>query len=150
MKKIIICLMGILLLTGCSNSNTSTGNTLDSKKASASLDTEMKDMVALEDKELEAIYGLDLSLMDEYTIKSNSNRNGYIYAIIKVSDKNKDEVKKQMDNLFETLKTQSNLYSPEAVEILDNKVQTSVGDYLVYIAYKDTDKAYGLVKENIK
>ena len=55
-----------------------------------------------------------------------------------------------MTDLFETLKSQNNLYSPEAVEIIDNKVETSVGNYLVYIAYKDTDKAYSLVKENIK
>lgn len=147
MKKVIIILIGIILLTGCSSN---VGNNLDIKSASKSLDDEMKDMVVLQDKELEAIYGLDLSLMDEYVIKSSSNRNGYLYALIKVNDKNKTEVKNQMTDLFETLKSQNNLYSPEAVEIIDNKVETSVGNYLVYIAYKDTDKAYSLVKENIK
>ena len=92
----------------------------------------------------------DVCKMDEYVIKSNSNKDGSVYAIIKVSDKNKDEVKKQMDNFFETLESQSSLYSPEAVGILQDKVQTSVGNYLIYISYKDTDKAYDLVKENIK
>ena len=147
MKKLIICLLGILLLAGCGNKSS---ESLDIKAASASLDKEMQDMVVLEDKELEAIYDLDLSLMDEYVIKSASSRNGYVYALIKVSGANKDKVKKQMDHLFEVLETQSNLYSPEAVEILENKVQTNVGDCLVYISYKDTDKAYDLVKENIK
>ena len=55
-----------------------------------------------------------------------------------------------MDNFFETLESQSSLYSPEAVGILEDRVQTSVGNYLIYISYKDTDKAYDLVKENIK
>ena len=73
MKKVIIILIGIILLTGCSSN---VGNNLDIKSASKSLDDEMKDMVVLQDKELEAIYGLDLSLMDEYVIKSSSNRNG--------------------------------------------------------------------------
>lgn len=149
MKKIIICLIGILLLTGCGASSNSEA-TLDMVAASKSLDAEMKDMVSMEDRELEAIYGIDLSLMDEYVIKSNSNKDGSVYAIIKVSDKNKDEVKKQMDNFFETLESQSSLYSPEAVGILEDRVQTSVGNYLIYISYKDTDKAYDLVKENIK
>ena len=149
MKKIIICLIGLLLLTGCGASNNSEA-TLDMDAASKSLDAEMKKIVFMEDRELEAIYGIDLSLMDEYVIKSNSNKDGSVYAIIKVSDKNKDEVKKQMDNFFETLESQSSLYSPEAVGILQDKVQTSVGNYLIYISYKDTDKAYDLVKENIK
>lgn len=149
MKKIIICLIGLLLLTGCGASSNSEV-TLDMDAASKSLDAEMKDMVSMEDRELEAIYGIDLSLMDDYVIKSNSNKDGSVYAIIKVSDKNKDEVKKQMDNFFETLESQSSLYSPEAVGILQDKVQTSVGNYLIYISYKDTDKAYDLVKENIK
>ena len=149
MKKIIICLIGLLLLTGCGAINNSE-TTLDMDAASKSLDAEMKDMVSMEDRELEAIYGIDLSLMDEYVIKSNSNKNGSVYAIIKVSDKNKDEVKKQMDNFFETLESQSSLYSPEAVGILEDRVQTSVGNYLIYLSYKDTDKAYDLVKENIK
>ncbi|MBR2710959.1 MAG: DUF4358 domain-containing protein [Bacilli bacterium] len=149
MKKIIICLIGILLLTGCGTSSNSEA-TFDMNAASKSLDAEMKDMVSMEDRELEAIYGIDLSLMDEYVIKSNSNKDGSVYAIIKVSDKNKDEVKKQMDNFFETLESQSSLYSPEAVGILEDRVQTSVGNYLIYISYKDTDKAYDLVKENIK
>jgi hypothetical protein len=146
MKKIVISLIAILfLVTGCGSSNT-----LDIKAASASLDKEMQDMVVLEDKELEAIYDLDLSLMDEYIIKSGSTRNGNLYALIRVKDENKEAVKKQMDKLFEILETQSNLYSPEAVELLENRVQTNVGDCLVYISYKDTDKAYDLVKENIK
>ena len=149
MKKIIICLIGILLLTGCGTSSNSEA-TLDMNAASKSLDAEMKDMVSMEDRELEAIYGIDLCLMDEYVIKSNSNKDGSVYAIIKVSDKNKDEVKKQMDNFFETLESQSSLYSPEAVGILEDRVQTSVGNYLIYLSYKDTDKAYDLVKENIK
>ena len=146
MKKVFIILIGIVLLTGCGTS----GNTLDMDKASISLDKKMHNMVVLEDKELEAIYGLDLSLMDKYIIKSSSDRNGYLYALIKVSDKNKEKVKKQMDNLFEILKTQSNLYSPEAVRVLENKVQTNAGDYLIYLSCDDTDKAYELVKENIK
>ena len=148
MKKILIAIMAVLLLTGCGGSKSS--NNLDMDAASKSLDKEMKDMVVLEDKELEAVYGLDLSLMDKYIIKSSSNRNGYLYALIKVSSDNKEEVQKQMTGLFDTLKSQSNLYSPEAVKVLDNKVETSVGDYLIYLSYKDTDKAYELVKENIK
>lgn len=147
MKKIYIILTLILLLvTGCGGDNAST---IDLKKASEALDKKYTEMVSFTDSELESIYGLDLSIFEEYVIKSSSKTNGDFYAIIKVDSQNKNDAKSAMDGLFAVLEKQSNLYSPEAVEILNNKLSTSVGDYLIYIASSDNDEYYNEIKEYI-
>lgn len=147
MKKIYIILTLILLLvTGCGSNNAST---IDLKKASDALDKKYTEMVSFTDSELESIYGLDLSIFEEYVIKSSSKTNGDFYAIIKVDSKNKNDAKSAMDGLFTVLEKQSNLYSPAAVERLNNKLSTSVGDYLIYIASSDNDAYYNEIKEYI-
>jgi hypothetical protein len=143
MKKVLLLGVLLLLVTGCGKESVTN---LDLKKASeevASIYTNMEDM---DKDELKAIYGLDVSLLDEYEIKSSSLSNGYFYAILKVDDKNTKEVKKQMDNLFKVLENQSDLYSPEAVKLIKNRLETSIGNYLIYIVSEDNDAMYDVIK----
>ncbi len=143
MKKVLILFVLLFLVTGCGKESVTN---LDLKKASeevASIYTNMEDM---DKDELKAIYGLDVSLLDEYEIKSSSLSNGYFYAILKVDDKNTKEVKKQMDNLFKVLESQSDLYSPEAVKLIKNRLETSIGNYLIYIVSEDNDAMYDVIK----
>ena len=143
MKKIIITIFAILLLCGCSNNN---ATNLDINKASNSLDTKYQNMQTINKDELEVIYSLDLSKFEEYTIKSSTTANGDFYAIIKVKDENKKQVQDQMNNMFKILENQSNLYSPEAVSKLKNKLATSIGNYLIYIVSSDNNSYYEIVK----
>jgi uncharacterized protein YceK len=143
MKKVLILFVLLFLVTGCGKESVTN---LDLKKASeevASIYTNMEDM---DKDELKAIYGLDVSLLDEYEVKSSSLSNGYFYAILKVDDKNTKEVKKQMDNLFKVLENQSDLYSPEAVKLIKNRLETSIGNYLIYIVSEDNDAMYDVIK----
>ena len=144
MKKILIIIVTVLLICGCANKNNMTN--LDINKASSSLDNKYQNMQTMNKDELEVIYGLDLSLFDEYTIKSSSSANGDFYAIIKVKDENKKQVQEKMNNMFKVLENQSNLYSPEAVSKLKNKLSTSVGNYLIYIVSNDNNSYYDIVK----
>lgn len=143
MKKVLIALFALVLLCGCSNNNVTN---LDINKASSSLDSKYKNMQTMNKDELEVIYQLDTNLFEEYTIKSSSSANGDFYAIIKVKDENKKQVQDKMNNMFKILENQSNLYSPEAVSKIKNRLSTSVGNYLIYIISNDNNSYYEIVK----
>ena len=145
LKKIIMVVGLAIILAGCNKS----ASTLDMKKASTSLDEKYQNMALMSDKELEGIYNQDTTLMEEYIIKSSENQNGNFYALIKVKPENKDKVKNNMDEMFSILENQSSLYSPEAVNLIKNKLATSVGDYLIYIVSENNQEMYNVVKEYI-
>lgn len=146
MKKKLIILISLLFFTcACDNRSANISN-LDLEGASTSLDEKYTNMSDMNTNELQVIYGLDVSLAEEYKIKSSILANGNFYAIIKVNAENRDEVKEQMDNLFSTLETQSNLYSPEAVNLIKKHLETSIGNYLIYIVSNDNDEFYEIVK----
>lgn len=145
LKKIIMVIGLAIILAGCNKS----ASTLDMKKASTSLDEKYQNMALMSDKELEGIYNQDTTLMEEYIIKSSENQNGNFYALIKVKPENKDKVKNNMDEMFSILENQSSLYSPEAVNLIKNKLATSVGDYLIYIVSENNQEMYNVVKEYI-
>ena len=145
LKKIIMVRGLAIFLAGCNKS----ASTLDMKKASTSLDEKYQNMALMSDKELEGIYNQDTTLMEEYIIKSSENQNGNFYALIKVKPENKEKVKNNMDEMFSILENQSSLYSPEAVNLIKNKLVTSVGDYLIYIVSENNEEMYNVVKEYI-
>jgi len=121
---------------------------VDIVEASKALDAEFGNMSKVNDDELESIYQIDTNLMEEYVIKASDSANGNLYAIILVSEENKNEVKKQMNNYFEILVEQNALYSPEAVNLLENYLETSIGNYLIYLSSDDNEATYNIVKEH--
>lgn len=145
LKKIIMVIGLAIILAGCNKSV----STLDMKGASTSLDEKYQNMALMSDKELEGIYNQDTTLMEEYIIKSSENQDGNFYALIKVKSENKEKVKNNMDEMFSILENQSSLYSPEAVNLIKNKLATSVGDYLIYIVSENNEEMYNVVKEYI-
>ena len=145
LKKIIMVIGLAIILAGCNKSV----STLDMKGASTSLDEKYQNMALMSDKELEGIYNQDTTLMEEYIIKSSENQDGNFYALIKVKSENKEKVKNNMDEMFSILENQSSLYSPEAVNLIKNKLATSVGDYLIYIVSENNQEMYNVVKEYI-
>ncbi len=145
LKKIIMVIGLAIILAGCNKS----ASILDMKGASTSLDEKYQNMALMSDKELEGIYNQDITLMEEYIIKASENQNGNFYALIKVKSENKEKVKNNMDEMFSILENQSSLYSPEAVNLIKNKLATSVGDYLIYIVSENNQEMYNVVKEYI-
>lgn len=145
LKKIIMVIGLAIILAGCNKSV----STLDMKGASTSLDEKYQNMALMSEKELEGIYNQDITLMEEYIIKSSENQDGNFYALIKVKSENKEKVKNNMNEMFSILENQSSLYSPEAVNLIKNKLATSVGDYLIYIVSENNEEMYNVVKEYI-
>lgn len=148
MKKFLLIMMAVLGITACGGNNNLT--TVDINGASSALDEKLGNMSPVNEDELKSIYQIDTSLMEEYVIKASDTANGNLYAIILVNEENKSEVKNQMNNYFDILVEQNVLYSPEAVNLLENYLETSIGDYLIYIASEDNEATYNIVKEYTK
>ena len=143
MKKIVVLLsvFVLLLFTGCGSSNVSE---LNVDKAKSVIESELKDMKEVEDDSLKDVYGLNLELMDFHVIKQNND--GDLYAIIKTSEKTK--VKNDMKKYFEKIEKFNSNYSPERLEILNNRVEKEIGDYLIYIVALNANDIYdNIVKD---
>ena len=147
MKKILVLLA--LLISLCACSSGSDLSNLDMKAATTDLDAAYTNMYDLKEDELSLIYGLDVSKCEDYVIKASTLANGDFYAIVKVNKDNESEVLSQMKNLFSTLEQQSNLYSPEAVELIKNRLETTIGEYHIYLIGKDTKALYDIIKKHI-
>ena len=145
MKKILVLVI-CLFLTSCGNNTISN---LDINAASNDLDSLYTNMYEMDKNELLVIYGLDVDKCDEYVIKASSLSNGNFYAILKVNSDNMNEIKNQMNYMFDVLENQSNLYSPEAKQKIENRLETNIGDFLIYLVGDDTDELYECVKAHI-
>lgn len=71
------------------------------------------------------------------------------YIIIKPSKGNKDEVKEKMDEYMTNLQKQWDTYLPHQAEIVKNRMETSIGDYLIYIVTTDNDAVLKAIKKNV-
>ena len=102
-------------------------------------------MESVDEELLEDVYGLDLSKMDVHIIKQNSD--GDLYVIIKTSDK--ANVKNDMKKYFEKVEKFNTNYSPERLEILSNRVEKEIGDYLIYIVAEKADSIYSEILKTL-
>ena len=144
MKKFLTVLMLAMLMfvTGCGNNDISELNVDETKNI---IEQDLKDMKDVSEDSLEDVYGLNLDLMEVYVIKENTS--GDLYAIIKTTDKN--QTKKDMENYFEKVKTFNANYSPERLQILEDRVEKEIGDYLIYIVAENADEIYENIINNL-
>lgn len=144
MKKFLTVLMVTILMfvTGCGNNDISELNVDETKKI---IEQDLKDMKDVSEDSLEDVYGLNLDLMEVHVIKENTS--GDLYAIIKTTDKN--QTKKDMENYFEKVKTFNANYSPERLQILEDRVEKEIGDYLIYIVAENADAIYENIINNL-
>ena len=144
MKKFLTVLMVAMLMfvTGCGNNDISELNVDETKKI---IEQDLKDMKDVSEDSLEDVYGLNLDLMEVHVIKENTS--GDLYAIIKTTDKN--QTKKDMENYFEKVKTFNANYSPERLQILEDRVEKEIGDYLIYIVAENADEIYEDIINNL-
>lgn len=134
-KKIAILGIFILLfVTGC-GTNMSELN-VDNTQSIIELD--LKNMQVVGDDTLRDVYGLNLDLMEVHIIKQNTT--GDLYAIIKTNEKSK--VKNEMTKYFDKIQKFNSNYSPERLEILNNRVEKEIGNYLIYIVAENGDEIY--------
>ena len=143
MKKIVVILSIFIMIfvTGCGN-NVSELNVDNTKSI---IESNLKNMQEVDEESLKDIYGLNLDLMEVHIIKQNTD--GDLYAIIKTKEKTK--VKNDMKKYFEKIEKFNANYSPERLEILDNRVEKEIGDYLIYIVAKDANDIYNNIVKSL-
>ena len=140
MKRIalgMIILTLITLVVGCNN----TVSELNVTETQKIIENKLKNTEVVDEELLEDVYGLDLSKMDVHIIKQNSE--GDLYAIIKATDK--ASVKNDMKKYFEKVEN----YSPERLEILSNRVEKEIGDYLIYIVSENAENIYSEILKTL-
>ena len=140
MKKIIIMIGLILIMAGCSK-----GGNFTTEIGKKVLDNELEGMEEIASSTLTDAYNLELNDMQEYLFKQNTA--GDFYAIIKTE--NPTEVKKQMNNYFERVKDFNSSYSPERLEILNERLEKQLDQYLIYIVASNADEIYEKILDEI-
>ena len=143
MKKIIAVLSIFILLfvTGCGN----TVSELNVDNTKSIIESDLKNMQEVDEDSLKDVYGLNLDLMEVHIIKQNTD--GDLYAIIK--NKEKSKVKNDMTKYFEKIQKFNSNYSPERLEILNNRVEKEIGDYLIYIVAENADEIYNNIVKSL-
>ena len=142
MKKLLVLLV-LFIITGCGNDDVAN---LDINKTSQIIENSLTNMEVVEGEELQNIYDLKLDSLQEYIVKKNND--GDMYAIIKTNDKM--DVKEQMDKYFDKVRDFNTAYSPERVELIDDRLEKEIGDYLIFIVAIDSEKIYQNIISNIK
>ena len=69
------------------------------------------------------------------------------YIIVKPSDGNKEVVKEKLDEYMANLEKQWETYLPEQYELVKNRLEKQLGDYLIYIVSIDNDLVYDAIKD---
>ena len=125
----------LFMLTGCGEKEM---KDLDIVKASAAVEQSLNNTESIDGEVLSDVYGINLSLMESYVIKKNSN--GEMYAIVLTS--NKTDAKDEMEKYFEKVRDFNVAYSPEQVKLIDERLEKEIGNYLIYIVSENSEKIY--------
>lgn len=97
--------------------------------------------------ELESVLGIKKELVSEYLVAEPAfitNANQYI--ILKPTKGNTDEVKSLMNTYMTNLQEQWDMYLPDQAELVKNRMETRIGEYLVYIISTDNAKVLDTIK----
>ena len=144
MKKlfIILSIFTIIFITGCGSKDIKELNVEETKEI---IESNLKNMKSVDEDTLKDVYGIDLDSMQVHIIKQNED--GDLYAIIKTN--NREVAKNGMKKYFEKIRTFNSNYSPERLEILDNRLEKEIGEYLIYIVAEDADNIYDKIIKNM-
>lgn len=145
MKKVILILIMIFSLVGCSKNTNLNLEEINSKLSGTNLfnKTEKIDISYIEDK-----YGLDSRGIEEYSIyMALDTVSASMYAIFKVNDSSvKENIESTFINKYISSWT-TIVYEPEEVKLVNDMYFEEYGDYLIYIVSKDNDKVIDIIKK---
>lgn len=159
MKKIVIVLALILLVTGCGSKEAKTveeKHGKENKEITESLkklefgteeEKYFDNLMILDSNTIRTELGIREERVENYVAAVSYERNGNYYIAIKPKEEWKDYVKNALDLYTKTLKEQA---TEETKKILDNSINTEINGYYVYISSNDNDKVLSILKSKLK
>ena len=153
MKKILLLVLVVFMITGCDKDKEVTG--IDVNKVPDKLNgikvnlvNSFDDMKSVNDLDLIAGYGLDIELFDEYVIYLSSTvEDPSMYMILKPLPGNESIIKFQVGELFDKYMNAYAGYYPEAVTLIENRLEKEYKGYYIYVVSYDNDIVYEKILE---
>ena len=108
-------------------------------------------IVTASDEEVEKLFNIKLDDLEEHLIAYPSfivNANGYF--IVKPVSGKKETVKKVIDEYMEKQESQWSSYLQDQYQMVKNRKEVELGNYLIYIISEDNDKVLDVIKANAK
>ena len=136
-KKIIICLVLMILLTGCGNKDVKLNlskietdlNELTVDDSKLLLDNEKLSMAKLQDK-----YGMNTDIFDEILVSTPSKvGSASMYAIFLPKEGKESECEEEIDKFFDKYSQAWTMgYFPEEEKLVENKTEDKYGNYYIF------------------
>ena len=104
-------------------------------------ETEMPEMISLDEKKLELLYGINLEQVEEFEVELvTANIKSDELAVIKAKEGAVKDVLECVKQRLEEQKESFKDYLPDEYRVLEEAVVESKGDYVLLAVGKDADK----------
>ena len=151
MKKFLVLLMCIFLLTGCETEPEEVKlNDLDVVKIGENLRdfTYFNNIDSLNDEDLIEGYSIDTSIISEYAIYiSSAVSDPSMYIVAKPKEGKESVLKYQIKDMFSKYLSSYSDYYPEAVPMIENRLEKEYNGYLIYVVSKENETVYQKILE---
>ena len=147
MKKVLLTLCAILLLTGCGNKELN----LNKVKENVKETNVFSNLYTLSSEDMKNRFSLDTSLAEAIVFEGDSeNKDADIYTDFYIVVKEKDEkLIKDIDNLIdESFELRLEMYNPEGLQKVKNRLETTYNGYKIYISSSDNEKVLEEIKKS--
>lgn len=159
MKKILILITLMLLITGCGKSKNTTveerhGKTnkeitesLRKLEFGAEEEKYFGNLMILDSNTIRTELGIREERVENYVAAVSYERNGNYYIAIKPKKEWEEYVEKALDSYTKNLKENG---SDETKILLDKSIKEEYKGYYIYISSNDNDKVLSILKDKLK
>ena len=103
------------------------------------------DMIKLEKLDLETTLKIDVSILDSYLF-AVTNKLDTVEQFIILKSKQEEEMESAVHNYFENLETEWKNKDEAKYNLLKKRMETKIGDYLIYLVSEDNAKVYQMIE----
>ena len=140
MKKLIILIISVFVLTGCSSKS------LNYDTIYKNLSNEYEGFAKMDEETLEGVYGVDTSTLKSYLVVTSKDKvDSRMYAIFETdNEEGKEEANYFMDIYQDSWLTG---YFPEQEKLVKKYKKEEYGNYIIFVVNEDTQKIIEEIKK---